>query len=146
MSQSCVRLRYIKNEQQCFKNTSLYKNKTTLFAIGTLLTSWVRSNVQEIYISKNPNLCLVRKTYASPDDFNVYFDSRLWYKSPICTNYTQGLLCERQPEHNIVKCSEKQHSCTDRTCISTDYMCDGKYDCLDLADERNCTDICTKGT
>ena len=95
---------------------------------------------------KTPKLCLVRKTYASPDDFNVYFDSRLWYKSPICTNYTQGLLCQRQPEHNIVKCSEKQHACTDGTCVSTDYLCDGKYNCLDLADERNCTDICTKGT
>ena len=145
VSRSCVRLRHLENEGQCFKNASLYKNKTVLFAIGTLLTSWVPSNVQEIYLSKDPKMCLVRKFYKSPDDFNVYFDSRLWYESSICASSIQKWLCQRQPLQNIVKCSENQHTCEDGTCISTDYLCDGKYDCLDLADELNCTDICTEG-
>ena len=146
VSPSCVRLRHAENQQQCFENAFLYENKMTLFAIGTLLTSWVPGNVQEIYLSKDPKMCLVRKFYKSPDDFNVYLDSRLWYKSPICTNSSQEWLCQRQPVHNIVKCSENQHACADGTCISTDYLCDGKYDCLNSAEERNCTDICTKGT
>ena len=146
VSHSCVRLRHVESERQCFANVFLYKNKTTLFAIGTLLTSWVPGNVQEIYLSKHPKMCLVRKFYKSPDDFNVYLDSRLWYKSPICTNSNQEWLCQRQPVHIIVKCSENQYSCKDGTCINTDYLCDGKNDCLDLLEEQNCTDICTKGT
>ena len=145
VSHGCFRIIHKEDKMQCFENPLPYENETTFFEIGILLTSWVPSIVQEITISILPPLCLVRKFYSKPNDFNVYFDSRLWYKSQICTNSTKEFLCQSHPLHNMVECGETQYSCPDGSCISTGYVCDGIDDCLEGADEHNCTNICTEG-
>ena len=145
VSHGCFRIINKEDKMQCFENLLPNENETTLFQIGILLTSWVSSIVQEISISLFPPLCLVRKFYSKPDDFNVYFDSRLWYKSQICTNSTQEFLCQGHPVHNMIECDKTQYSCPGGSCIRTDYVCDGKDDCLDGVEEHNCTNICTEG-
>ena len=38
----------------------------------------------------------------------------------------------------FVLCVGGMFKCGDGRCVSQDKICDGKYDCIDAADERDC--------
>ena len=36
-------------------------------------------------------------------------------------------------------CKPGQYQCGDGNCVNKNQICDGKYDCVDWADERDCS-------
>ena len=42
------------------------------------------------------------------------------------------------PARPFVLCRPGMFKCGDGRCVSPDQICDGKYDCRDAADERDC--------
>lgn len=38
----------------------------------------------------------------------------------------------------LIRCAEDEFMCSDGTCISKNFKCDRRYDCLDKSDEDDC--------
>ena len=55
------------------------------------------------------------------------------------------ILCNQQAILNHLRneCSPQQFECSDGTCISDVYQCDGKYDCHNGEDEKLCAPVCS---
>ena len=45
---------------------------------------------------------------------------------------------------NLVKCKPGQYQCGDGKCVDRDAICNGVYDCVDAADERDCSKLLSK--
>ena len=66
-------------------------------------------------------------------------DDKLKIEFIDCRKVLSTVICEAPPLARTSKCTAKQFTCPDGTCISYFSVCDGKEDCLNGTDEANDT-------